>query len=334
MTEVPVFKAEEFEALATTEAQPGVGELMVGPDFRVYRKTRGLMKIICQADPVDETVPAVYFDQADRNGYPEIGYLADLYDHFLSKYKREVMFVVGKKYQVEKGECPWFFMVPQQVGTLSSIEWKDKPGIDWFLEHARFLGTVHIHPGGGTLPSGTDTEHWGEKVCSGFHVIFGRDGSYSMYGSANGYVLSLESGSTQGIPRKYAPLTTSLDRDLDHLLLVPPPPKKIKGKWRRWGGRQQPFGKSPTAPDWWEEEFKFPKKAKTAWEYYLHSMSIAEVVGEDLQSFEELWIVQDGANVYLLDTADYKRYLEHRLAGGWDEAPRGVCFVPQGEVPQ
>jgi proteasome lid subunit RPN8/RPN11 len=313
---------------------------MVGKDFRLYRKTRGLMSIICETDPVDETKPALYYEGVKWDQYPEMGWLVDLYDRFFSQYKREVMIVVGKRYRVEEGKCPWFFMVPAQVGTPGSIEWKDKEGMDWFLQQARFLGTVHIHPGTGTGPSSVDLDHWKEKDCSGIHVIFGRDGGFSIYGSASGHCVHISDGTTKDVERKRAPLCTSRNKKLESLLLIPPPPKPLKVRKHALCPVQFQRGKKHGSGildetqrwlDGMEQRFdKYPYLESNEWEDYLHSAALMSVWDESaLHDATELWLVVDGRDAHIMDPFDYEKYRDLCLVRGWHDAPIGIRFVPE-----
>jgi hypothetical protein len=332
MARDPLPLVEEFKALATTEALPGVGEVMVGEDLRLYRTTRGLMTLICPAEPADKTKPALYYGGVDWDQYPEMGWLADLYDRFLSQYKREVMYVVGRQHQIVKDKCPWFFMVPKQVGTSGGIEWQDKEGMNWFLERARFLGTVHIHPGSASGASSFDLGHWTEKECSGIHVIFGRDGTFSTYGSAYGHCVHITDGTIMDMERKAAPLYTSLNRKLKKLLQVPKPtkqpmlydPRSKRGqlKWQQSEWFKNLIGDTKfTRPHGKEEE--------TPWEPGLYAVALMTAWDEPvLESVGDLWLVTSDGDTYLLDSADYRGYRNLCLANRWDDAPIGIRLVP------
>jgi proteasome lid subunit RPN8/RPN11 len=332
---IPVKEAKEFEPVATLANLPGVGEVMLGKDLRLYRRTKGLMQIICPVDPEEDLV--LYHDQTLWDEYPGSEYLADLFDKFLSKYKREVMVVVGKRYNPRKGQSPWLFMVPKQVGTLGSIEWEDPDGMDWFLEKARFLGTIHIHPGDSCDPSGTDIGHFEEKVNSGLHVIFARTGQFKMFGSANGYVIKVTQGTIEGIERKECTLVTSCNRPLKKLLLVPPPPKKVKAKKTGRGRitRHQQIIKFPgkkNRPDWADEVWD-DSRDTGPWGDYLWAESPMGTVedGMEVAYSDELWVVVNGLDTFVMSPTDYYSYRITCLAEGWDKAPKGIQFH-QGDV--
>jgi len=212
-------RSEDFTPLATIEGQPGIGDVMVGEDLRLYRETHGLLEMIVPCDPREDTEPGLWYKTLNRDDCPPIEELAYLYDTFLSKYDREVMFVVGKLY----GKPGYLYMVTAQEGTVGSIRWDDVEGMEWFAARARFLGTVHVHPGNGCNPSGTDLEHWKEKECSGIHLIFGRNQDFTMHASVAGHVIYCDQGSIEGIERTKVTLETGLDRKLVDLLKQPPP---------------------------------------------------------------------------------------------------------------
>lgn len=316
---------KDFKPLATTAPQPGLGEVMVGPDMRLYRKTRGLMEIICEVEPTEKTVPGLYYGGVNWDEYPKMQYLADLYDQFFSRYKREVMLLVGKLHDPKPGKCPWMFMVPRQVGTTGSISWDDLKGTNWFLQHARFLGTIHVHPGAGTSPSGPDLRHWEEKDCSGIHVIFGRNGAFSVHGSAYGHAVSIADGTVEGIERLPAPLCTSMNQSLGSLLRIPKELKKVR--------TLVPANYKQDIDEWLKSNKSQVDGNRNGdleeWEDFLFSVSLMSAIGDPgvASSIGELWLICHGDDSYLLSSEDYKRYLCQRLAYKRDDAPLGICLV-------
>ncbi len=244
--------ADDFQAIATATDQPGVGDVMVGADLRLYRQTHGLLELIVPCEPRKKTKPGLWYKSVKREDYPPLSELVYLFDTFLSKYTREVMFVVGRRYDNNE----FYYMVPAQVGTAGGIEWNDKKGMEWFSEVARFLGTVHVHPGFGASPSSTDVNHWKEKSCSGLHVIFGRNGSFTIHASVAGFVVKIEEGETDKVERAKVVLHTSQNLKLKKLLLKPPPVQIAKTTFRKT-----------------QRHLNFPTKAEAAagfdWEKFL-----------------------------------------------------------------
>jgi proteasome lid subunit RPN8/RPN11 len=311
---IPVI--QEFEHLAQTEPLPGVGRLMIGYDHRVYRKATGMVELICEAEPAEDTKAGVWIGNVRWDDYPPMGYLATLFDNFLSKYDREVMFVVGKRYKPKDGN-KWFCMVPYQEGTAGSISWKDKEGMDWFLERARFLGTVHIHPDSWCDPSSVDIEHWSEKPCSGLHVIFGRDGSFTVHGSIAGHVVRLGDGDVKDTKRIEAPLFTSRNRKLKKLLKKPKQRFLLPGdniEWKKVIERYQRTGGDIRIDD--------PIRSRL--------FMASRAVMWDSHTIDRMWLVSYGQRGYLLTEGDYKSYRREAVMQDWYDAPEGVAFVPEG----
>jgi len=184
-------KVKDFESIATVEGPESVGTLMVGADLRLYRQTRGLLEAVVPCEPLDDDEEKMWIKKVQVGKFAPMRELVYLFDTFLSKYNREVMFLVGARYDGEG----FFYMIPRQEGTPLSVEWDDALGRDWFSQRARLLGTVHIHPGNSASPSTTDLDTWSDKDHSGVHVIFGRDGSWTMHASIAGHCVSVKEGS-------------------------------------------------------------------------------------------------------------------------------------------
>jgi hypothetical protein len=224
-----------FQSERTVEDVPGVGKMFIGKDLRLYRRTNGLMSLIAPADPVKDSKPGLWIDKVEWGDFPPLGQVKDLQERFFSKFDREVMVLIGKKWD----DSGWFFMVPRQVGTACSIEWADKEGVQWFLRFGRYIGTIHVHPGGDATPSSVDRAWWAEREASGLHMVLGRTGRYTMSGSCAGYTVELLDGTLDEAPTVIpATLYTSMNRPVKELLLVPPPPQKTV--WRgHTQGRQR-----------------------------------------------------------------------------------------------
>lgn len=220
-------KADEFMPIGTVTGQPGVGDVMVGSDLRLYRRAKGVLDLIVPCEPRDKTTPVVWFGSVDKTKWPPMGQLAYLFDKFLSKYSREVMYVVGELHD----GSGFLFMVPDQLGDSGSIEWADPEGMDWFATRAKFIGTAHIHPGESCSPSTTDVDDWKEPVKSGVHIVFGRNGDYTVSASIAGHVLRCDKGNIKDVTRVptslYLPPGRTLEDSLEIKVPVKAPPKEL-----------------------------------------------------------------------------------------------------------
>lgn len=216
-------KADQFVPIGTVTGQPGVGDVMVGSDLRLYRRANGILSLIVPCEPRDKTKPVVWFGSVDKDKWPPLGQLASLYDNFLSKFKREVMCVIGALHD----GSGFRFMIPQQKGDGGSVEWDDEEGMDWFAEEARFIGTVHIHPGEGCTPSTTDVDDWEEPVKSGVHFVLGREEGYTVSASIAGHVLRCGKGSIKGVTRLPVDLCLPPDRTMKDSLEIKQPVRTL-----------------------------------------------------------------------------------------------------------
>lgn len=225
----------------------GVGTLYIGQDLRLYRKTTGLTQVIAPCSPVKDTEPEALLDGVRWEDFPPLGELRHLYETFLRQYDREVMFVIGKKWD----DSGWFYMVPEQEGTAGSIDWEDKEGMEeLFAAEAQWIGTCHIHPGASCTPSGTDIENWKKPEQSGLHIIFGRRGDFSITGSASGFSMLLLEGHIRHSEVIEVALRASMDRPLKELLRIPPPPPPVE----KWAGFHR--GREPVTSEWVEDLWK------------------------------------------------------------------------------
>lgn len=194
--------------------------LFVGPDNRAYEERSGLLECLVAAKPVGE--PSVYVDSVQWRSFPPIGELARLFKYFFSEYTdREVVMLVGK-YRDTSG---WLYYVPEQVGTAGSVKWTaDDEEMDEFQKKAKWIGTIHSHPGDCCQPSQTDIDDWAEPEKSGLHVVFGRDGSFTVNGAIAERTFEVSKGSvalvTLSGPVSYR---RSKNRTLDNLLKKPKP---------------------------------------------------------------------------------------------------------------
>lgn len=220
------FKGEGQALLATgdleenldfeNKAFPSSGKV-VGVDNRVYEPRLGLIECLAPAK-VGEDSPKVYVDGVDWDSFPPYGELAYLFDNFFSHYDREVLMLVGKK----RDGSGWLYHVPEQEGSCGSVEWKaDDNEMGEFSDWAQWVGTIHIHPGIGCEPSQTDIDDWAEPEKSGLHLVFGRNGSYTISGAIAGRTFPLLDGEVEGVPRIAVEYTTSSGRTLEELLKKP-----------------------------------------------------------------------------------------------------------------
>ena len=194
--------------------------LIVGEDKRVYDRRFGLIECLAPAK-VGKESPKVYVDKIDWDSFPPMEELAWLYDNFFSKYSREVIMLVG----VHRTSSTWLYYVPLQEGTSAQVTWEaSDEEMGRFGELARWVGTIHIHPGTGCGPSSTDVDDWAEPEKSGLHLIFGRDGSYTINGAIAGKTFQLAEGSINDIDHRLkVDVVTSGGRSLEDLLTVPKP---------------------------------------------------------------------------------------------------------------
>lgn len=248
----------------------GIGKVFVGPDRKLYRKTNSLMRVIapCECDPEEKNNTRVFFDDVKWEDFPPLNQLKYLYENFLSRYNREVMFAIGKRHDGNG----WLYAIPKQEGTVGSIKWwkgnmEDREAQEGFADQAEFVGTVHIHPGESATPSTVDTDHWAKPAQTGLHMIFGRKGAYTIHGSAAGQVLFLLDGKLEeGLVPVEVPLEL-FGRPLETLLLQPPPPKRVnttyyggkrgrKNRHWRGGGKHMRRDATHQSFDWekWEED--------------------------------------------------------------------------------
>lgn len=180
---------------------------------RLYRKTNGLMSVVTE---VEKATPdaELYIDHVDWDTFPPLTHIKYLFRTFLNRYPKEVMVIVGRRWD----ETGWFYMVPAQTGGVASIAWSDKEGMEWFDQHAMYVGTIHIHPGPEADPSDVDLKWWGQKDASGLHMVVGRTEQWIITGSSAGQVIRLRNGINLGTDEEEVPLYTSLNRPFEELL--------------------------------------------------------------------------------------------------------------------
>jgi proteasome lid subunit RPN8/RPN11 len=195
--------------------------LQIGPDKRVYGRRHGLIECWAHVKPTTEE-PNVYVDRIDWTGCPPEGELAWLFRHFFSQYKdREVVMLVGYR----RDGQGHLYHVPEQVGTCGDVKWDaDDEEMGRFQDQARWIGTIHSHPGNCAGPSQTDIDDWANPEKSGLHVILGRDGSYTVNGAIAERTFTVFKGDLCGtVSAKTVRYSTSKGRSLTKLLKKPKP---------------------------------------------------------------------------------------------------------------
>lgn len=195
-------------------------KLYVGGDLRIYRDLMGIINARVPVAPKNDK-PNIYIESINWDMFPPMQQLAFLFDNFFNKYDREVLMIYGKT-RASEG---WTFMVVDQVGTPAHVKWNDESGMEEFSRLARWVGTIHVHPGSDCSASGVDLDDWEKPEKSGLHIIFGRKGDYKVYGALAGCVWLLLEGNHNDLDREEVAWHTSGNRDLDTLLKVPPPVK-------------------------------------------------------------------------------------------------------------
>jgi len=258
----PLLSIEEWEPLATVGELPGFGETFIGKDGRSYRRTQGLLQIVCPITPDQRMKPELVYCGYDESKLPPWGELKYLFKNFLSKYDREVMYIIGEK----RDKSGYVYVVPDQEGTPGSIDWKDPIAMDKMVKVARWIGTVHVHPGNSASPSSVDLESWEEREQSGLHLIFGRNGDWTLHGSSYGHVVRLDEGKMPKTSSVRVPLET-YGRELASLLREPKPVHidfygHGKGRTNRGGKKYKITDRRGSGaiidinePHWWEKNW-------------------------------------------------------------------------------
>ena len=289
----------------------GTTSLVVGEDKRVYDRRFGLIECLAPAK-IGKDSPKVYVDKIDWDSFPPMEELAWLYDNFFSKYDREVVMLVG----IHRTSPTWLYYVPLQEGTSSQVTWKaSDEEMGEFGKLARWIGTIHVHPGNNCSPSSTDIEDWAEPEKSGLHLIFGRDGSYTINGAIAGKTFQLVEGSLEGVDRTKIDLVTSGGRSLEDLLTIPKPIVVRESRSARvradldLGGFEGITKTKPLEDE--EDSLDFVESA----------MEIIEAFKVHPQLLEDLRIVFYNDNWYIMTEA------QHGQLSAWCDR---VCTTPTG----
>ncbi|KKN80406.1 hypothetical protein LCGC14_0329990 [marine sediment metagenome] len=287
--------------------------LVVGEDKQVYDRRFGLIECLAPAK-VGKDSPKVYVDKIDWNSFPPMEELAWLYDNFFSKYDREVVMLVG----FHRTSPTWLYYVPLQEGTAGQVTWKaSDEEMGEFGDLARWIGTIHVHPSNSCSPSSTDVEDWAEPEKSGLHLIFGRDGSYTINGAIAGKTFQLEEGSLEEVDRTKVDFVTSGGRSLEDLLTIP---KRIVVRKTRSVQVRADLHKRI-------EGFEELKKAKSVegkeegLDFVESTMGIIEAFKVNPQSLGDLRIVFYNDNWYIMTAVQYGQL------SAWCDR---VCSTPTG----
>ncbi len=197
-------RVDSMETVKIVELSGGtdvdVGSLVALNDKRVYERKGGLLECWVPAEVQGES--SVYFAGIDWKRVPSRNELAYLFDAFFAKYKREVLMLMGERINPTKQGGKWVYFVPPQVGTGGSVKWStSSEEVAEFHSVARWIGTIHVHPGKSYSPSGTDVDEWADPLSAGVHLIFGRSGGFGVFGAMGGKTFPLASGSIVGTKR-------------------------------------------------------------------------------------------------------------------------------------
>lgn len=272
--------------------------LVVGTDKRVYEKRLGLIECLAPAR-LDKEDPNVYVDKVDWANFPPMTELASLFDRFFSKYDREVLMLIGRKRDLSG----WLYHVPKQEGSPGYVKWKwtDEEAGE-FQKQARWIGTIHIHPGECCDPSQTDIDDWAEPEKSGLHLVFGRNGSYTINGAIAGKVFPLlRSDINHDLYRTEVEYSVSGSRSLEEVLTIPKPVKVHKTKKTRKGHRAR---RKATETNKASEHFV---KIEDDSDYVEESMDIIRALKVEPDQMEDLRLVSYGGNWYVMTVLQYTR---------------------------
>jgi proteasome lid subunit RPN8/RPN11 len=292
--------------------------LVVRYDRRVYETRDGLIKCLAPAK-LCAGEPDIYVEAIDWLRFPPQDHLAWLFYNFFHKYTdREVVMLVGERLNREG----WLYYVPEQVGTSGFVRWTaDDEEMNWFQERARWIGTIHIHPGNDCKPSQTDIDDWAEPEKSGMHIVFGRDGSFTVNGAIAERTFELYSNCVrqeQSWSKEQVRYQTSKGRSLEELLKKPKP-VVVKPHVRRGSvvavRRVQKEASSWIEASQWVEESK------------------KDFVEESLEMVGALQLDQDnGAAV--MRFVEYNGLIYMVSASQWKELTewcKGVCPMPKSK---
>jgi hypothetical protein len=316
------------QALLGADDLAGVDDrtLQIGRDKRVYGMRHGLIECWAHVEPTSDK-PNVYVDRIDWTGFPPEGELAWLFHNFFSKcLDREVVMLTGHK----RDGSGHLYCVPEQIGTGGGVEWDTKgKEMDWFQERAHWIGTLHSHPGNCCSPSQTDIDDWANPEKSGLHVIFGRDGSYTVNGAIANRTFTLLQGDLSGVVCVPTTYLTSGGRSLKELLKKPKPVviQKLVSRSFISGGRSL-IGE-PTTPKSWTYPHERDVSSQPLWwddekDYVEESLDAAGalLLGEE-DGTPSVHVVRYNRRSYVMRTDQYADLTE------WCH---NVCPVPTSRV--
>lgn len=213
--------------------------LVVGSDHRVYRRTQGSIVADVPAKVYGDENALLYTNKLDRSTLPPLGQIGHLFDAFMAEYDREILVWIG---QDRTDPARWHYMVPKQKGTSARVEYDDPDGsvASALAMKARWVGSIHTHPGNSARYSGVDSDNWKQSDCTGFHFIVARDRSYTICAVIGGCTWEIEAGQLPPTAENVAcEYDVAHNLPLDQVLLEPP-------KWTPsvgfHSGRQYDFG--------------------------------------------------------------------------------------------
>lgn len=300
---------EEFRKSSAEE------EVEVGPGPWVYRRWEGVAKALVPIETPPEGLQ-VYVEEIDWGLLPPRGELSCLYHSLFKKYDREILVVMGRSRTEDK--CLYF--VPRQTGTSGGVDWEADEDIDEFNKVARWVGTIHIHPGGMSPDASTvDVEEWAAPEKSGLHIILGRNETFQVYLAVAGRTIHVLTESLKDVRQVKVTVCTSQGKPLEELLRKPKPVEtripQHYGNIRDTGTTRNVRSKfQDQVRDWEEEqELRYPHHESYADEddsgYSLSSgLDDLADAGMALMTVEDevfLSVEQDGL-YYVMSDADYQ----------------------------
>lgn len=209
-TSQPTYYRKPSRALKDGEVVPEVDlsdQEYVAEDYRVWEICDGIIsydKPKVLPTPTNDCI----ITNVDWTRVPTLSVLAKLYQIFFSKVvDREVAMIYGENL-TGGGHT---FVVPQQEGSMGGVKYDDPVAIEQLMVKARWLGSLHVHPGSGHTPSGTDVQDWLRPEASGLHIIFDRDAGFGIYAVVAGTITSVYTGAP-GILLKAKKVTVRYER--------------------------------------------------------------------------------------------------------------------------
>jgi len=279
---------------------------IVGLDNRVYEERHGLIECLAAAKlPKEE--PDVYIKKIDWAKFPSEEELAYLYKSFFSQYDREVLMLIGWC----RDGAGFRFHVPLQEGSTSLVKWTaDDAEMGEFQEECSWVGTIHVHPGNSSSPSQTDIDDWAIPEKSGLHLIFGKDGTYSIHGAIAGRTFEVGSGAvTDNSDLFGCYITTSGNKPCQDLLLRPKP-IVVKSCKSRYKGAKHVRAMRAMKPQVMTGT-KDPTNEAALRATWLRGLGIAEALEVKYEDAWDLSVVMAGGAIYILTPEQYQLLEAH-----------------------